>query len=178
MIKIRPAQITDGPDIVRIWAAGWQYAYKNIFSKDFLEKCTNADVVAQRIAQFPDHFKRAMEHNNIYLVALDDERVIGYVTGGVPESKECKAEKELGGLYINPKYIGQGVGKLLVQSFARAIQQQGAKTFGLMCFSENPSMAFYKKMGGVVTVERNSSERYENAPGSFIEFNIDDVLQK
>ncbi len=109
---------------------------------------------------------------------IDNGRVIGYINGGAPESKECRADKELYSLYIDTAYIGRGIGKQLLQTFAGEMQRMGAQTFGLMCFSDNASMGFYKKMGGVVTIERPSSEKFECKLGSFLEFNISEVLQK
>lgn len=135
-------------------------------------------MVCNRIATFGDFFNRSAAVGNVNLVATDNDKVIGYVSGGVPESPECAQDTELGGLYINPDYIGHGVGKILVQAFAQEMKKRGAQTFGLMCFSDNPSMKFYKHMGGIITVERDSGARYEYARGAFLEFNIADVLSK
>lgn len=178
MIKLRDATIDDAKDIFTIWANGWRYAYKNILSPEFLARATSDEVVNDRIKQFPTRLQISIDKGNVYLVATDDDKVVGFVSGGSIDSKECAADKELHGMYMNPDYIGRGVGKILFQGFARKMKEQGAKTFGLMCFSDNKSMGFYKHMGGVVTIERPSSEKYERTMGSFIEFNIDEVLGK
>jgi RimJ/RimL family protein N-acetyltransferase len=178
MITIRNAVVSDAQSIFTIWADGWRYAYKNILSPGFLNKAVSDEVVNDRIKQFPDRLQASIDKGNVYLVATDGDEVIGFVSGGSIDSKECNADKELHGMYINPNYIGHGVGKILFQEFAQKMCEQGAKKFGLMCFSDNKSMGFYKKMGGIVTIERPSSPKFESAMGSFIEFNIDEVLNK
>ena len=153
-----------------------QYAYQNILSAGFLAQRVSDEVVANKIAKFPERLKQEIAQGNIFKVLTDDNLVIGYINGGVPESPECNADRELYSLYIDTKYIGNGIGKLLLQTFAQEMMSQGAKTFGLMCFSANHSMGFYKKMGGKVTIERPSSEKFECTMGSFLEFDIADVL--
>lgn len=178
MLKIRPAKIQDAENIVYIWADGWIYAYKNILSKEMLKKKTSADALREKTEKFVNKIQNAEDAGMLYLVITDDDKVIGFVEGGVPESKECNADKELHTLYINTGYIGRGIGKMLVKEFAKKMKEQGAKTFGLMCFTDNKSMGFYKKMGGKITITRPSSEKWESKLGSFLEFNIDEVLEK
>ena len=175
-LQIRDATPTDADAIYNIWANGWRYAYQNILSAGFLAQRVSDEVVANKIAKFPERLKQEIAQGNIFKVLTDDNLVIGYINGGVPESPECNADKELYSLYIDTKYIGNGIGKMLLQTFAQEMMSQGAKTFGLMCFSANRSMGFYKKMGGKVTIERPSSEKFERTMGSFLEFDIADVL--
>ncbi len=178
MYKIRDAVDTDAAIIMKIWSDGYKYAHGDILSADGIERTVGVDKVREKIAQFPEKLRYERAIGNVFLVVTYMDKVVGYVCGGVPESKECAADKELYKLYIDVSHIGRGVGKLLLQSFARAMKNQGARTFGLMCFSENKSMGFYKNMGGIITIERHSGEKYENKLGSFLEFNIDVVLGK
>ena len=175
-LQIRDAIPADANAIYNIWANGWRYAYQNILSADFLAQRVSDEVVANKIAKFPERLKQEIAQGNIFKVLTDDNCIIGYINGGVPESPECNADRELYSLYIDTKYIGNGIGKLLLQTFVQEMLSQGAKTFGLMCFSANHSMGFYKKMGGKVTIERPSSEKFECTMGSFLEFDIADVL--
>ncbi len=178
MFKIRNAYIADASVIYDIWSKGWQYAYKNILSQGFLEKRVGSDAVREKIEKFPEKLNKEKTKGNIFLVLLDDDKIIGFVSGGAPNSSECAADGELDMLYLDTNYIGKGVGKFLFQHFAKEMKQRGKKTFGLMCFSDNKSIGFYKKMGGRVTVERPSGEKFEYTMASFLEFDIDDVLKK
>jgi len=177
-IKFRDAKTSDAKEIFTIWANGWRYAYKNILSPEFLARVTSDENVQKKISSFKEHFENSTAKGDIFIVATDNDKIIGQVSGGSIQSKECKADSELHGMYIDTNYIGKGVGKILFQEFAKHMKNKGAKTFGLMCFSDNESMKFYKHMGGVVTIERPSSEKFENTMGSFLEFNIDEVLSK
>ena len=174
MFVIRNAEINDANTIYYIWADGWRYAYENILSSEFLEKRVGADAVDKKIKKFPEK----LQEEDVFFVVSDDDKVIGFVAGGKPNSPECNADSELDMLYIDTHYIGCGVGKLLFKHFAKEMKKRGKKTFGLMCFSDNKSMGFYKKMGGNVTVERQSGEKFEYTMASFLEFNIDEVLKK
>ena len=178
MLKIRNAEIQDAKSIYDIWSNGWKYAYKNILSPAFLEKRVGPDAVKEKIEKFPAKLEKEKAKGNVFFVLLDDDKIIGFVSGGAPDSPECAADGELDMLYIDTNYIGRGIGKLLFQHFAQEMKQRGKKTFGLMCFSENKSVGFYKKMGGKITVERRSGEKFEFTMASFIEFDIDEVLKK
>ena len=178
MVQIRSAKLSDAKAIYTIWANGWRYAYKNILSEEALERFIGDDVVQDRIKTFPNYLRSSKSKCDVYFVAVDGDKVVGFVNGGSIQSKECGTDKELHGMYIDTNYIGKGVGKLLFLTFVYEMRKRKAKTFGLMCFSDNPSIEFYKKMGGVVTIERPSSEKFENTMGSFLEFKIEDVLNK
>lgn len=153
-LQIRDATPADANAIYNIWANGWRYAYRNILSPEFLAQRVSDEVVANKIAKFPAHLKQEIAQGNIFKVLTNKDRVIGYINGGIPESPECNADRELYSLYIDTSYIGNGIGKLLLQTFAREMLSRGAKTFSLMCFSANHSM------------------------GSFLEFDITDVLDR
>lgn len=175
-LYVRKAEITDAENIYKIWADGWQYAYGKILSPEFLAKRVGDAAVNEKIMKFPEKLRKETDKGNIFLVLIDNDKVIGFVSGGVPNSPECRCDGELDMLYIDTDYIGCGIGKMLFQTFAGEMKKRGLKTFGLMCFSDNKSMGFYKKMGGKVTVERRSGEKFEYTMASFIEFNIDEVL--
>jgi GNAT superfamily N-acetyltransferase len=178
VFQVRSANAEDAKAIFRIWADGWNYAYKNILSPYLFARRPSDTVVEDKDNRCSDRLAAKTAGGDIYLVATDSDKVVGFVSGGAIHSDECKADTELRRMYVNPDYIGRGVGKLLFQEFAQNMKSQGHKTLGLMCFSDNAGMGFYKKMGGVVTVERPCSEKLECVMDSFIEFNIDDVLSK
>lgn len=177
-IILRFAQIEDAASIMKIRAEGWKYAYKNILSPEFLAQKTSLSTIQDKIDGFPEHLEKMMKNGDIFIVATDENRVVGFVAGGSIQSVECQADKELHSLYIDVNYIGCGLGKILIQEFAREMQKQGAQSFGLMCFTENPSIGFYKRMDGKITVERQSSPKWESKMGSFLEFYIDEVIAK
>lgn len=45
MYQVREANIADVLDIYNIWADGWRYAYKNILSAEFLERCCGSSAI-------------------------------------------------------------------------------------------------------------------------------------
>ena len=178
MFKIRNAEITDAKAIYDIWSNGWKYAYNTILSPKFLKKRVGSDAVNEKIKKFPEKLEKTRAKENLFWVVLDNDKIIGFVSGGAPNSPECTTDCELDMLYIDTNYIGCGVGKFLFQLFAKEMKKRGKKTLGLMCFSDNNSIGFYKKMGGKITIERQSGENFEYTMASFIEFDIDNILKK
>ena len=69
--------------------------------------------------------------------------------GGIVSISE-KGEKifDLQGLYLDPKYIGLGIGRKLVNAFADWVKQNGGQKFTVGCLEQNKSCGFYKKLGG------------------------------
>lgn len=175
---MRAARSEDASAIEQIRAKGWQYAYRNILSDTFLAFKTSPQVIQQKIDSFAERLHNSSKCNDVFIVATNGLAVVGFVEGGTIQSAECRADKELHSLYIHPDYIGLGLGKMLMQAFAREMQLKGAQSFGLMCFTDNKSMSFYKKMGGKITIERPSGAKFEYKMGSFLEFDIATVLKK
>ena len=123
-------------DIAIIGAEGFMHAYRNIFSPECLDRFSDSASIDKRARNFAADLGAKAD---VIPVATDGGKVVGYAQGGAVKSDEFKTDAELSGLYLNPDYIGRGIGKKLFQSFAEYMKNRGAKTLGLACFSENES---------------------------------------
>ncbi len=177
MFKVRNAKLTDANAIYNIWAAGWKYAYAKILSQEFLAHYVNDTIVEEYIKRFPKTLREETKKGKIFLVLCSNNKVVGFVYGGLPSLQKYKCDCELDTMYLNTEYIGMGVGKLLFQQFAKRLKARGASTLGLWCFSDNDSIGFYRKMGGVI-IDYQRNTKIENVLVAYIKFDIDEVLKK
>jgi len=155
-ITIRPAKSADAPRWEEIHSAGWEYAYRGILDDDYLdatkEKFRNN---VSKTAEFLSNTK------GIELVAVDEQDLIVGIMGGHMSVTE-NGEKifELHGLYLNPKYIGHGLGKKLFKEFVDWVKKSGGNKCVVWCLEKNKSCGFYKNLGGTELQRRMFKEKY------------------
>ena len=167
---IRDATPEDAKYTSLIGIKGWKYAYTGIFSDERLKD-------NQIRKSSPESIKRVEEFIGngigIKLVAVDmDGKVLGFKFNTPDEDGEWRG----GGTYIDPDYIGMGIGRALFIEFARRISALGKEKFWVNCATENKSMEFYKKLGGK-TIKQSNEEKYENQSISQLEFNVKDLIR-
>jgi N-acetylglutamate synthase-like GNAT family acetyltransferase len=88
--------------------------------------------------------------NYVYMVAESDGELVGYY-GLEPVSN---SEVELSALFIDPKHIGEGLGKTLLEHAICAAREIGYKKLTLQ--SDPNAEGFYLHNGGVLTGKRES----------------------
>jgi GNAT superfamily N-acetyltransferase len=92
----------------------------------------------------------AIEHNPVYCA-----QVGGTIAGISHFNRVGDAEIELYHLFIEPAFIGQGIGKLLWQHAIDLARSMGAKA---LVFDADPhARPFYEQMGAVVVGEHFST---------------------
>ena len=88
----------------------------------------------------------ASELNNrlsLWLVALDGERVAGYVG-----SQSVLDEADMMNIAVHPDYRRQGIGRDLVLALAEALQKKGIRGLMLEVRQSNaPAIALYEQLG-------------------------------
>lgn len=144
VITIRPARASDAVRWEEIHADGWEYAYRGIIDDGYLD--TSKEKFKTNISKTKEFLSNK---NGIKLVATNEDGLIVGTMGGLMSVSE-NGEKtfELQGLYLDPKYIGHGVGKKLVHAFADWVKQNDGQKFTIGCLAKNKSCGFYKKIGG------------------------------
>lgn len=143
--SIRKAQCSDAPKITEIHCATWQDAYKDIIDSVYLH---NRVVTPQRIDTWINRLE-AIEQGNeqIVLVAESYKKdVVAFVWGGKKRDNFAEADYEVYAIYVQPQFQGDGIGSLLLQNFAKEIDQ---KNFYLYVLDGNKSELFYQKMAGL-----------------------------
>lgn len=156
-MKIRPAKISDAPDLARIHVTGWQVAYRDIINADLLEPMSTD----KRTEQFKKAIKDKTEET---YVIKDNGKIIGFTTIGVcRDDDRNKNTGEIWGIYIDSDRWRQGYGKKLAEYGEGLLIKKGFTEIVLWTLKDNnASRAFYEKIGYKVEGKTEKLEKYGN----------------
>ena len=140
---IRPAQPGDGEGIARVRVAGWQCAYRG--------KLPDALLDSLSIAENTERWERIVEKSDLekpLFVAISEGVIVGFC--GVRPAKEADVAGygELGTIYVDPQFQGQGIGTALMNTGLDVLRKKGFKNAILWVLPTNTNtIAFYEKHG-------------------------------
>ena len=148
-ITIRKAVPEDATGIAIVRAYTWATAYRGIIPDEILQ--SRIDAVPSNAGRL----KSLIESGNFsYAVALHNNAVIGFVSYGKSRDGNYPADGETGALYVLKGFAGSGVGSALLDCAKRELAQQGFSHMIVNCLLGNPSLEFYKRMGGIITGQK------------------------
>ncbi|GAC1418618.1 MAG: N-acetyltransferase [Flavisolibacter sp.] len=144
-LSLRPATVADAELIAQIS----HITFHETFAKDNTK--TNMDKF------FKDQFskKKLMGEvalkENTFLLAYHSKQIAGYVKlkeGQAPKELSTPGAIEIGRLYAMKKYIGKGVGKLLMNASLTKARQLNKKVIWLGVWEKNDrAIRFYQNWG-------------------------------
>ena len=146
IVLFRKARVTETillTDLTVRSKAYWGY------SEHFMEACANELVVPKETLENPSFS---------YMIVESKAEVVGYY-GLEPASD---TEIELSALFVEPKFIGKGLGKVLLIHAMNAAIELGGKELTLQ--SDPNAEGFYLANGGVLTGKRES----QSFPGRYL----------
>jgi GNAT superfamily N-acetyltransferase len=144
---IRTATATDARGIAEVNIRSWRETYPGIMPETLLaslslESCTR-------------NWDKALATGSCVIVAVMDERIVGFVSGGPNRQHEDNetglansCECELATLYLLRSHQKLGIGKALFEAFVNVMQSLGYITMAVWVSEQNPATGFYCKMGG------------------------------
>lgn len=140
--RVRKVTREDIPRLAEINLFGWRMAYRGILSDQlmFVDRTVEKSMAKMR-AQFE-------QNENLTWVYEDDDIVKGLLSFGPCRDKDKPAAVELYGLYVDPAFIGQGIGNAMLSYFERS--EVAAKTDELVLWAleENyKAQKFYEAHG-------------------------------
>ena len=158
--RIRIARLSDAAAIAELHVRTWQTTYRGLLPDALLDEL---DVVArtkrwQRIlgeAGAGGHAGSETDApTSATVVAVEDERVLGFASAGAARDDDAPCARELWALYVDPAEHGAGVGAELL---CAAVGTHPAYLWVLE--GNNRAIAFYEKHGfrldgGVESEER------------------------
>ena len=129
-------------------------------------KLSRLAIQAKAYWGYPEEFMRAchaeltvtteaiVSDENHFVVAMHQQELIGfYALEGLVDQQGDK-QIELGSLYVGPKYIGKGIGRLLMSQAKAHALTLGARS--LFIQSDPHAVDFYRAAGAVVVGEKES----------------------
>lgn len=115
-----------------------------------MEGCRLGDVDAGeadwRMAAYLDgrHHPGQARKPRTGVLALDDDRVVGYIAGHLTRRYRCDGELQY--LYVAPSHRRSGVARALVRKLADWFASQGAKKVCVNA-ADDSAAAFYRRIG-------------------------------
>lgn len=144
---IRTATPEDAQGIAEAHVKTWQCAYKGQIPDSFLDSLS-----VESRAQVWKEILTTSQKGTFAYVAEFEGKIIGWCTTGTNRDEDAaEGAGELYGIYVDPEYIGKGVGSQLMERATRALKAEGYKKATLWVLDSNvKTRAFYEKNGWVV----------------------------
>lgn len=142
MITIRKAYPTDAYTLIQIQNIVWKNEFYDVLPNGILAE------MIRKNEQIVAHLKDQIEENNRIFVALDDERVVGYVFYAKTPNVVYNAAAEIRSIYILPEYQKKQIGKKLFQEVIKEIKKLGFSSLIVYCPIPSNCLSFFLKFGG------------------------------
>jgi len=143
-ITIRFAIPEDARGIAKVHVDVWRSRYKGIVPGDFLDNLS--------YEKRESNWKKILEkqdRDSMDFVATDEiGQIVGFSTVGPGRDKDIEFDGELWAIYLEDRFQGQGIGRDLFLASANWLKQKGYNSMYVWVLTENPTVNFYKKMGG------------------------------
>ena|SRR3989344_3576827 len=99
-----------------------------------------------------DYFKKRITRKDGFaFVALDENKIIGYIVGGIADIEDYRNIKKLGeaeNMIIDESYRGKGIGSMLFKEFIAWCKSKKIHRVKVVISATNKkSIDFHKKMG-------------------------------
>ncbi|MDE3062338.1 MAG: GNAT family N-acetyltransferase [Acidobacteriota bacterium] len=128
---LRPAEPRDALGLARVHVRSWQAAYRGLIADEYLDRLRAEDRAARYDFSHVDPLK---PHTT---VAIEGDKVCGFVTVGPARDAAMKNFGELLALYVDPDRWKRGVGGALVRAGRERLMEQGYRNAYLWLLSGN-----------------------------------------
>ncbi len=140
MIQYRKLKKEDVKQVQRVALETWKFAYKTIYNEKTIHRTVKSYYSDK---SFKELFARIRKGNEMFLIALDGKRIIGYAHIG----KKGKYW-ELRRTYVLPLYLRKGIGTALAKRVEQFMKKRKAKKYIVYPHTKNKiAKNFYLKIG-------------------------------
>lgn len=143
-LKFKKAIPEDALGIAIVNVYTWKTAYSGLIPNDFI------DSRIDRVIEIADRNRRDIEEGNSFIVAKENNTVIGFAWYGKSRNEEFVDSGEIYALYVLSGFQGKGIGREIFDSCIGELKKEGYESLIINCLEGNKSMEFYKHMGGKV----------------------------
>jgi L-amino acid N-acyltransferase YncA len=141
-MRVRDAIAEDAGRIAEIHVRAWQSAYRGIMPDGVLDALSVEKRRALWVGELANSTRRT-------LVVEVDETVVGWLAFGPCRDLDAKSTAEVYGIYLEPEFVGRGLGRLLWSSACEAMAADGHSEFVVWVLVANErARRFYERMGG------------------------------
>ncbi len=144
-MTIRESRPDDAAGIARVHVESWRTTYPGIMPQEHLDALS----VADREQTWAEALRGGGPvKTTVYVAETDSGEIVGFVAGGQERAGDPDFRGEISALYLLHSEQGRGLGRRLVQTFARRLSQEGHQTLLVWVNAQNPARRFYEALGG------------------------------
>ena len=134
-MPIRPAQPRDAAEIARIHVRTWQVAYRGQVPDAYL-KSLDAEI-EERTARWERIIASPASRRQHQLLALDGDRIVGFVTFGPSNDESDPEVGEVYAIYVDPGSWDRGFGRELFAAAVQGLTDAGFRAATLWVLNTN-----------------------------------------
>ena len=153
---IRPATENDAHGIATVHVKTWQCAYRGQIPDSYLDSLK----ISQREKMWSEMLSDPKEGMYTQIAEMNG-KIVGWCTFGNSRDQDVdKTTAELAGIYVDPEYMGQGVGSSLMQEAIETMAKKGYEKITLWVLHSNKiTREFYEKKGWVMEGRTKDDQR-------------------
>lgn len=155
-LTIRLARQDDATDVAQVYIDSWQDTYAGLLPFALLRAMTAKGQTARWLA--------AIQRRECILVAESRHGIVGMASIGPARDNALGFDGEVYSLYVDPSYLGCGVGRALLKGSFEALRQNGMRSCVIWAHAKNHARYFYEAMGGRLVAERAAKVMGESCP--------------
>lgn len=142
LVSIRDAKASDKWEVAAVHVRSWQAAYEGLLPDDFLSGLKIED----RAARYS--FGEGDSDDPVTKVAIDGDKIVGFVTCGTYRDPLISGYGEVYALYVDPQYWKRGLGReLLDSSIDHLSRMRFGKAYLWVLEGNRRAIAFYESVG-------------------------------
>lgn len=147
MVNIRTAKPEDALQIAIVNVYTWKTQYSGLMPEEVID-----DRVASVEQMAAKNRQRIIDDAN-YIVAEVDGTIVGFTRFAKSTYKDYEDAGEIYALYLLKGFNGKGLGRKLFEAARDELKKSGYNKMIIKCLKGNPTLDFYKYMGGQVIGE-------------------------
>jgi GNAT superfamily N-acetyltransferase len=140
---IRRANPGDARAIAEVHVAAWRTTYPGIVDQAYIDSLS----VDQRATDWERRPNKPPETAPDVIVAESRAGIVGFASGGAIREPRPGFDGELYAIYLLENAQGAGVGRRLVQTWARLAVDRGFRAAIVRVLAANPACTFYEHLG-------------------------------
>jgi GNAT superfamily N-acetyltransferase len=139
--RVRAAVPEDAYDVARVQVRSWQWAYRGLIAQDYLDGL-EPETWAGRYT-----FGRRGIGLPSTLVAVDGSTICGLTATGLCRDDDLPNFGELMALYVDPAYVGTGVGRTLIAAARERLRASSTQAALWVLDGNARARRFYERDG-------------------------------
>lgn len=148
MFEIRKAIPDDALGITIVNVYTWKMTYTGLLPDELI------DARIDELKYLAKKRKEDIEKNANFIVVSIANTIIGFCSYGKSRNELFMDSGEINAIYVLHGFQGDGLGKKLFLAGAKELKHMGYSSVIINCLQGNPSIEFYKHMGGNVVSKR------------------------